>query len=373
MSRLYLDHNATSPLRPECRAAMIDAMDAPRNPSSVHAEGRAAKRIVEDARTALAGMVGAVRESVVFTGGGTEAIATAILGLVRGGPRVERVLVSTVEHAATSAMAAQAGVPVEVVPVTREGVVDLAALERMVADDAPFLLCLMLANNETGVIQPVTEAARIVRAAGGYVLCDAVQALGKLPLDFASLGADLMVLAGHKAGGPVGAGALVVTPGLAFQPLLQGGGQEERRRAGTHDVAAIAGLGALARVATPDAYARLAPMRDAMQAGLPEGITVWGERAERLPNTLCFSAPGFASDAQVMTMDLAGIAVSAGSACSSGKVRRSGVLAAMGATDDEGASAVRVSLGWDTPKDAPARFLAAWTREHARVSGRRAA
>ena len=376
--RLYLDHNATSPLRPECRDAMLGVMGTPANPSSVHAEGRAAKAVVEGARRALSDMVGAPPESVVFTGGGTEADATAILGLARGGPQVRRLFIAATEHAAVPAAAEQSGLPTETVPVLTDGTLDLAWLDERLSGydadaDGPFLLCVMLANNETGVIHPVREAAAMARRAGGYTLVDAVQALGKTPIDFATLGADLLALSAHKAGGPVGVGALVVTPGLAFAPLLRGGGQEQMRRAGTHDVAGIAGFGALAGTATPDAYAPLATMRDEIEAGLPDGVTVWGRSAPRLPNTLCFSAPGYASDAQVMTMDLAGLAVSAGSACSSGKVRRSGVLAAMGADDEQGASAIRVSLGWDTPEDAAARFLAAWTREHARVSGRRAA
>jgi cysteine desulfurase len=226
----------------------------------------------------------------------------------------------------------------------------------------------MLANNETGVIQPVAEAAAIVRRAGGYVLTDAVQAFGKIPVDFSTLGADILVLSAHKAGGPVGVGAMVATPGLAFEPLLRGGGQEEYRRAGTHNVAAIAGFGALAKAARPEDYAPLAAIRDRIAAGLPESVRVWGKDAPRLPNTLCISARGFTSETQLMVMDLAGLAVSAGSACSSGKVRTSPVLSAMGASEDEARCALRVSLGWDTPEDAGERFLAAWTKEYERVA-----
>jgi cysteine desulfurase len=375
--RLYLDHNATSPLRPQCRDAMLEAMAAPRNPSSVHAEGRAGKRIVEDARRDLAALLGAPPESVVFTAGGTEADATGLLGLARGGPKVRRLFVSAIEHAAVPAAAEQSGLPTETVPVTKDGVVDLAWLEeRLSAYDAeaegPFLLCVMLAHNETGVIQPVAEAAAMARRAGGYTMCDAVQALCKVDIDFSTLGADVLALSAHKAGGPVGVGALIVTPGLGFAPLLRGGGQEQMRRAGTHNVAAIAGFGALARSVTPSDYAGLAAERDAMEAALPAGVTVLGREAPRLPNTSFFAAPGFASETQLLALDLAGCAVSAGSACSSGKVRRSGVAAAMGYTDDEAACVLRVSLGWDTPAGAGARFADIYAREHERVVRRAA-
>lgn len=375
--RLYLDHNATSPLRPECRDAMLDAMSAPRNASSVHAEGRAAKTTIEDARKALAEVISAPATSVVFTSGGTEADHTGLLGFVQGGPKVRRLFISAIEHPAVTAAAAKSGLPVETVPVTPDGVIDLAWLEQRLSgydaqSEGPFLLALMMANNETGVIQPIKDAASLVRKAGGYTLVDAVQALFKVPIDFSTLGADMLALSAHKAGGPVGVGALVVTPGLGFAPLLTGGGQEENRRAGTHNAPAIAGFGALARTASVAAYHELVALRDAVEAGLPQGVTVYGQSAPRLPNTIALSAPGFLSDAQVMTMDLAGIAVSAGSACSSGKVKASGVLSAMGASADDAASALRVSFGWDTPADAAERFLAAWTSDYQRILSRAA-
>ena len=371
--RLYLDHNATSPLRPACRDAMLDAMTAPANPSSVHTEGRAAKRLVEDARIALAEAISAPPQSVVFTSGGTEADTTAIFGLARGGPKVRRLFLSAIEHAAVPAAAHRTGLPVETMPVTADGTLDLESLERRLSaydadKEGPFLLCLMLANNETGVIQPVAEAAALARRAGGYTLVDAVQALFKIEIDFASLGADILALSAHKAGGPVGVGAMVVTPGLAFEPLLGGGGQEENRRAGTHNVAAIAGFGALAKAASVSDYGRLATLRDRIEAGLPQGVAVMGQRAPRLPNTSCITVPGFPSQTQLMTMDLGGIAVSAGSACSSGKVKPSGTLVAMGVPEDEARCALRISTGWNTPDDAAERFLSAWTTEHARVA-----
>ncbi|MEM7740826.1 MAG: cysteine desulfurase family protein [Pseudomonadota bacterium] len=379
--RLYLDHNATSPLRPEVREVMLEALSAPRNASSVHAEGRAAKAMVEGARKKIAARVNAPVESVIFTAGGTEADTMALTGLVRGGPKVRRLMVSAIEHSAVTATAEALGAEIdhrETVPVTEAGVLDLAALEQRLgaydeAKNGPFLLSVMLANNETGVIQPIADIAPMVWKAGGYLFVDAVQGFGKIDIDFSVLGADAIALSAHKAGGPPGVGALVVKPGLALAPLLRGGGQELSRRAGTENVAGIAGFGALAEAAEPSAYAELSTLRDAIEQGLPEGVRIWGKGAARLPNTSCFSAPGFQSETQVMVMDLAGLAVSSGSACSSGKVKPSPVLKAMGAGEAEIQSSLRVSLGWDSPKDAAERFLSAWSREHQRVLERSAA
>ncbi|NNU17676.1 cysteine desulfurase [Parvularcula sp. ZS-1/3] len=377
MTRLYLDHNATSPLRPQCRDAMLDAMSAPRNASSVHAEGRAAKQLVERARKSLSDAISCPPTSVVFTSGGTESDHTGILGFTRGGPKVERIFLSATEHPAVPAAAAKSGLPVEIVPVLSDGTLDLCWLDQRLSNYDPqtegaFLLCVMLANNETGVIHPVKEAAAIARKAGGYTMVDAVQALFKVPLDFSTLGADMLCLSAHKAGGPVGVGALVVTPGLGFEPLLGGGGQEENRRAGTHNIPAIVGFGALAEVAKPSEYEALAAIRDQIEAGLPDGATVHGASAARLPNTTCLTAPGFKSETQVMSMDLGGIAVSAGSACSSGKMKKSSVLGAMGVPEDETATSLRISLGWDTPPDAAERVLATWIPEYKRISSRAA-
>ncbi|MEM6912938.1 MAG: cysteine desulfurase family protein [Pseudomonadota bacterium] len=379
--RLYLDHNATSPLRPEVREVMQEALSVPRNASSVHAEGRAAKAMVEGARKKIAARINAPLESVIFTAGGTEADTMALTGLVRGGPKVRRLMVSAIEHSAVTATAEALGAEIdhlETVPVTEAGVLDLAALERRLgaydeAKNGPFLLSVMLANNETGVIQPIADIAPMVWKAGGYLFVDAVQGFGKIDIDFSVLGADAIALSAHKAGGPPGVGALVVKPGLALAPLLRGGGQELSRRAGTENVAGIAGFGVLAEAAEPSAYAELSTLRDAIEQGLPEGVRIWGKDAARLPNTSCFSAPGFQSETQVMVMDLAGLAVSSGSACSSGKVKPSPVLKAMGAGEAETKSSLRVSLGWDSPKDAAERFLSAWSREHQRVLERSAA
>jgi len=376
-NRFYLDHNATSPLRPACRDAMLDAMSAPRNASSVHAEGRAAKQLVEGARKKLAASISCPPTSIVFCSGGTEADHTGIFGFARGGPKVRKLFVSAIEHPAVSAAAAKSGLPIETVPATPDGIINLGWLgERLStydpATEGPFLLCLMLANNETGIIQPVREAAAIARKAGGYTLVDAVQALFKIDIDFSTLGADMLALSAHKAGGPVGIGALVVTPGLGFDPLLAGGGQEENRRAGTHNVPAIAGFGALAEAASVTDYQRLAPLRDSIAGGLPDSVTVYGQSVSRVPNTVCLTAPGFASEAQLMTMDLAGFSVSAGSACSSGKVKRSGVLHAMDVSDEHASCALRVSLGWDTPDEAAEAFVIAWNSEYNRILSRAA-
>jgi cysteine desulfurase len=375
--RLYLDHNATSPLRPACREAMLEAMDAPRNASSVHAEGRAAKQMLERARKAVADSISAPVQSVVFTSGGTESDHLGVLGMVHGGPKVRRIFVAATEHPAVPAAAKRTGVPVETVPVLTDGTLDLAWLDKRlsrydVQEEGPFLLCAMLANNETGVIHPIAEAARIVRRAGGYTLVDAVQALYKVEIDFSTLGADMLALSAHKAGGPVGVGALVITPGLGIEPIQGGGGQEENRRAGTHNIAAIAGFGRLAEVASAAEYQALAVMRDRIEAGLPSCARAHGTEAPRLPNTSLITAPGFSSQTALMSLDLGGIAVSAGSACSSGKVRKSSVLGAMGVPEDETQTALRISLGWNTPKDAAERFLSVWAGEYERITSRAA-
>jgi cysteine desulfurase len=357
---------------------MLDAMSAPRNASSVHAEGRAAKQLVEKARGSLAEAITCPPSSIVFTSGGTESLHTGILGFARGGPKVARLFVAATEHAAVPAAAQKSGLPVETVPVLRDGTLDLAWLDERLAGydaqkDGAFLLCVMLANNETGILHPVREAVRLARKAGGYSLVDAVQALFKIDIDFSTLGADMLALSAHKAGGPVGIGALVVTPGLGFEPIFGGGSQEENRRAGTHNVPAIAGFGRLAEVASVSSYEALAPIRDRIEAGLPTEVSVHGHSVVRLPNTICLTAPGFRTETQVMTMDLSGIAVSGGSACSSGKVKKSSVLTAMGVAEDEAATSLRISLGWNTPPDAAERVLGAWTAEYKRIEARGAA
>ncbi len=361
---IYADYNATAPLRPEAREAMLEALETGANPSSVHGPGRQARRIVETAREAIGGAIGARAQDIVFTSGGTEANQLALHGAVAALDGAATLLVSATEHEAVVQNAGTAGAAVETVYAGADGRIDLDHLETRLRTwdhdrDGTPILALMLANNETGVIQPVAEAAGLVRAAGGLVHCDGVQALGKVAVRVALLGADYLALSAHKAGGPQGTGALWHRPGAPLKPVQRGGGQERSLRSGTENVAGIAGFGAAASAAVSGlaAHAALAPLRDAMEARLKSeaGIVVMGEGAPRLAGTSCFAISGFRSETQVMAMDLAGIAVSSGSACSSGKVRRSVVLSAMGVPDGLAECAIRTSFGWRTePRDVEA-------------------
>jgi cysteine desulfurase len=369
----YLDHNATAPLRPCARAAMLNALDLGGNPSSVHGAGRRARAVVEDARERIAIAVDAAPRQVVFTAGGTEANHLALRGVA-----AKRILVSAVEHDSVLA-AADAGNGARVVlPVDRDGVLDLDALEDALrAEDGPALVSVMLANNETGVIQPVAEAAALAHRHGALIHCDAAQGLGRIPVSFAGLGVDLLTLSAHKIGGAPGAGAVIVGDGVALAPLLTGGGQEMGLRAGTENVAGIAGFGAAVAAAGAERSAggdtRLAALRDALEAGLycaaPEAVVV-GANVARLPNTSCIALPGRPAELQVIALDLAGVAISAGSACSSGKVRRSHVLGAMGHGDAIAGCAIRVSLGWNSEPADVGRFLDAWAAMRVRAAER---
>ena len=366
--RVYLDWNATTPLRPEARAAMEAAWDLSGNPSSVHAEGRQARRLVEEARASVAAAAGAPARNVVFTSGGTEANALALTpGLRRGsGAPVERLLVSAVEHASVLAGGRFRPEAVISVGVSRSGVLDLDQLRAALDGIPPALVSLMLANNETGALQPVAEASEIVHAAGGMLHVDAIQALGKIPVDIQALQADLLTISAHKIGGPKGVGAVILADGLAgFEPLLRGGGQEMGRRAGTENVAGIAGFGAAVRASIGDLESdtvRLEGFRGRLERGLKqaEGIIVFSEDIKRLPNTTLFTAPGLKAETAVIGFDLAGIAVSSGSACSSGKVQPSHVLEAMGFGPELAQGAVRLSLGWSTSSADIDRCLEAW-------------
>jgi len=352
---VYMDFNASAPARPEVIEAVAAALRLTGNPSSVHRFGRLARRAVEDARDSVAALIGAPAATVVFTGGGTEANALALRGTGR------RVLASAIEHDSVLRNA-----DCDLVPATADGVVDLAALEAMLAADAPpALVALMLANNETGVIQPVRQAAEIAHRFGALLFCDAVQAAGKIAVDVAELGADLLSLSAHKLGGPKGVGALYVAPHVALAPLVRGGGQERRLRAGTENVAGIAGFGVAARLARDglDDFAMLAELRDALESRVlrlaPE-VAVFGAKAARLANTSLVAMPGVPGETQVIAFDLAGIAVSSGAACSSGKVEPSRVLRAMGVPGAAADSAVRVSLGWTNGAQDIDRFVEAW-------------
>ncbi|MGA0531387.1 cysteine desulfurase family protein [Hansschlegelia sp. KR7-227] len=382
--RIYLDHNATTATRPSVIAAMAEALAVTGNPSSIHAEGRAKRRLVEEARAKVAALVGARPSCVTFTSGGTEASNLALSPTIRdprNGRPVTRLAVSAVEHPAVAVGARFPAGAVETMPVDGDGLIDLAAAEAAFARHAKarpgerMMLALMAANNETGVIQPVAEAAAIVRRFGGLLHVDAVQAAGKIPVDMAALGCDFLALAAHKFGGPAGVGALIRSEEALHveQAVVRGGGQERGWRGGTENVAGIVGMGIAAEEARADldAFAALADWRDAMEAGLKRigPVTIFGEGVARLPNTSCFAMPGVASDRAMIALDLAGIAVSAGSACSSGKTKASPVLDAMGVDHDLSIGMLRVSFGWPSNATDGAAFLEAWAAIAARHAG----
>ncbi len=366
MSRTYLDYNATAPLRAEAREALVAALDIG-NPSSVHEEGRKARALVEAARADVAALVSVPAETVIFTSGGTEACNLA-LGL-RQAPagEIKRLLVSAIEHSAVLAAAEESVLPVELLPVTADGVVDIAALDGALQDETPALVCVMLANNETGVIQPIAEIAAKTRAHGSLLFCDAVQAAGKMPIDIFALGADALSLSGHKLGAPMGIGALVTRPAVVVPPQLLGGGQELGRRAGSENISGIAAFAAAAKAAMRDLddFANLADLRDDMEAALlavQPHMKVFGNHTDRLANTSCFALGGLKSETLLMALDLAGVAVSAGSACSSGKVSRSHVLAAMGAETHISEGVLRVSLGWQSKREDTEKLVDEWNK-----------
>jgi cysteine desulfurase len=368
--RIYLDWNASAPLRQEARAAALAALETTGNASSIHLEGRAARRLVEQAREKVAALVGAEPRGVVFTSGGTEANMLALVPAT-GETARDKLLVSAIEHPSVLAGGRFPARAVERLPVTARGEVDLAALERRLAAlEGRALVSLMLANNETGVVQPISQAARVVHAAGGALHVDAVQAAGRIPCDINALGADLLTLSGHKIGAPKGVGALIGRAGALnlLDPLIKGGGQERNLRAGTENVAAIAGFGvaaAAAREGLGTERARMAALRDRLerrlQAASPE-VVIFGAAAERLPNTTLFAAPGMKAETAVIAFDLEGIAVSSGAACSSGKVQPSHVLAAIGVPAQLARAAVRVSLGPSTTEAQIERFIEAWIK-----------
>lgn len=377
---VYLDHNATAPIRPEALDAVMQALARTGNPSSVHGAGRAAKALVERAREILARAVRARAEDIVFTSGGTEANNLALFSAKEAG--VKRLIVSAIEHDAVMDAARATGLPVEILPVTADGVADLSWLENRLkdwnaADGVPFV-SLMAANNETGVIQPVEAAGRLVAEAEGLFHVDAVQALGKVDYDVAGTLAHYTAFSAHKVGGPQGVGALVLACDAPVSRLLHGGGQEKGRRCGTENVGGIAGFAAAveAAYAAPQEAAHVRALRDRAEEiikAVAADVKIWGERAERLPNTLCLSAPGWNSEIQVIAMDLAGFAVSAGAACSSGKVRKSRVLEAMGASPEEAASALRVSFGPGNTLEEAESFANAWLQARARARPKLAA
>jgi cysteine desulfurase len=366
--RTYLDFNATAPLRPSARLAMLAACELSGNASSIHAEGRAARQVVEAARDQVAGLLGVASGAVIFTAGGTEAMNLALTPHIAEPSvkaPVERLLIGASEHVCVLAGHRFGSDRVECVPVLADGRIDLAALERALDTHAGarIMLALQAANNETGVVQPVGEAAALVHARGGLVVCDAVQACGRI--DCQALNADMLAISAHKLGGPKGAGALALRSGLQIEaPLIRGGGQESGLRAGTENVAAIAGFGAAALESRADAaeVARLGALRAAAEAALlqmaPDAV-IFGADVPRLANTSAFAIPGMSAEILLIALDLAGLAVSSGSACSSGKVRRSHVLDAMGVAPGLARGAVRLSFGYSSTMADVTRFAEA--------------
>ena len=366
----YFDWNATAPLRREARSAMLAALDVVGNPSSVHAEGRGARRIIEEARDQVAALVGGEARNVTFTSGGTEANMAALSPSARNaGVAGKRLLVSAIEHPSVLAGGRFPAAAVERLPVTAEGMIDLSALAgRLAASESPALVSLMFANNETGAVQPVSEAARLVHDAGAILHVDAVQAVGRIPCDINALGADLLTVSGHKIGAPKGVGALIRRAGTLLDPLVTGGGQERGLRAGTENTAGIAGFGAAAAAARQNLAAdgaRMVRLRASLEgklkAATPE-VVIFGAAAVRLPNTILFAVPGLKAETAVIAFDLEGVAVSSGAACSSGKVQPSHVLAAMGVPPGLANGAIRVSLGPTTTESDVDRLIEAWIK-----------
>jgi cysteine desulfurase len=379
--RCYFDWNATTPLRPQANDALSAARALLGNPSSVHAEGRAARQLIEHAREDVAQLVGARPSEVTFTSSGTEANALALTPAIETAdekkPR-DRLFISAIEHVSVRSGGRFAAALVEDIPVDSDGRIALASLAGAVAKAKRPLVSIMLANNETGVIQPIAEAAAIVHAAGGLLHVDAVQAAGRITFDIAALGADLLTLSAHKIGGLKGVGALIrAREDIHFpDPLIRGGGQERGLRAGTENVAGIAAFGAAAKAAhhqRANEAAYMLALRNELEAGLhavaPHTV-IFGEKAKRLPNTTLFGLPTLKAETAIIAFDLEGIALSSGAACSSGKVQPSHVLAAMGVSPPLTRSAVRASVGWTTTKADIERFLKAWRKVAGALSKR---
>ena len=381
--RSYLDWNATAPMREEAKVAFAAALLRVGNPSSVHAEGRAARALIGATRDQVAALVGAQPGNVVFTASGTEANMLALTPAIETadnkGPR-SRLFLSAIEHVSVRAGGRFPREAIEEMPVHQDGRLDLAALAAAIVNTPRPLVSLMLANNETGIVQPVAEAAAIVHAAGGLIHVDAVQAAGRIPCDMTALGADLLTLSAHKIGGAKGAGALIrAREDVHFpEPLVRGGGQERGLRAGTENVAGIAAFGAAAAAALAGRdgeAAHISRLRNRLEAGLlaatPDATVFGRDIVERLPNTTLFALPGVKAETAVIAFDLEGVAVSSGAACSSGKVQPSHVLAAMGVSGALQRGAVRVSLGWNTTEADVEKFLGAWTKLASALSKRR--
>ncbi|NWH09000.1 MAG: cysteine desulfurase [Alphaproteobacteria bacterium] len=374
-ARVYLDWNATAPVAPDVAHAVAERLTRPGNASSTHAEGREARREIERAREEIARLLDAAPGEVVFLSGGSEANALALRGLVAAraaaGRPVRQIIVSAIEHDSVWESARALGLDVYELPVLASGQIDLDALETQLSREPASLVSLMLANNETGVMQPVEDAARLAAKAGALIHSDAVQGPGKITVSFKALGLDAMTISGHKFGAPQGTGALILREGVEIEPQIRGGRQELGRRAGTENVAAIMGLGlAAAKARNEDHFARPALrhwFEEELRRAVPHAV-IYGEGAPRLPNTVCVGVEGFQAETQVIALDLAGFAVSAGAACSSGKVRQSRVLTAMGVDSLSASSAIRVSWGQETRQEELERFRDAWAAHIARAT-----
>ena len=364
-TRTYMDYNATAPLHPEVREVVLGCLEQPHNASSVHSYGREARKLVEDARGHVAALVEAPAEQVIFNSGATEGNNTVLQHFQN-----ERILTSAIEHPSVRDVA----MAMEEIPVTSDGIVDLQALENLLAAENTALVSVMMVNNETGVIQPVQEIAALTKRYGALFHCDAVQAAGRIPININTLQIDFLTLSAHKIGGPQGVGALILGLCGITPTLLFGGGQEKKARAGTENVTGIAGFGKAAEIALAGLEtlpARLKTLRDRLEDGIKAiepTIKIYGETVKRAPNTSLFSIPGARSESLLMNFDLEGIALSNGSACTSGSVQPSHVLQAMGADNEEAASGLRVSLGWATTEEDIENFIRAFDKIHARIS-----
>jgi cysteine desulfurase len=373
VSPVYLDYNASGLVRPEVQDVMAKALADNGNPSAVHAAGRRARARIETARAQVADLVAADAQSVVFSSGGTESNAQAIISAIAAG--CERLIVGATEHPCVAEAATASGKPVKMLPVDSRGVVDVNKLRQLLGEPGRAVVAIHHANNESGVIQPIAEAARLVRSAGGWLHVDAIQSAGKIPVDIRELRADSLTLSAHKLGGPQGVGALVLGEGREAVRILHGAGQERGLRAGTENVPGITGFGASAVCAARDLSTAMshAAWRDAAEAVVKKaGATIIGEGAERLPNTLFMAVSDWESPQQLITLDLMGLMVSAGSACSSGKTKPSRAILATGLID-KATGGIRISGGWGTTEDDWQRFAAAWVEAYAKQRQRAAA
>lgn len=358
----YFDHNATTPLRPEAKAVILEALGDVGNPSSVHSHGRIARKRVETARKIIADSLDVSPGQVFFNSGATEGNNTILKGFTG-----KRVLCSAVEHLSII----DCGIQMELIPVTADGVVDIAELKRMVESNPPALISVMMVNNENGIIQPVAEISQIAKSVGALFHCDAVQSYGRIPFTRESIGADYITISSHKVGGMQGTGAIIVAPNTHLPKLVEGGGQEKRMRGGTENVVGIAAFGAAAKaaIAQLDDYQKLSVLRDKIESELlkSNAVVVYGRNAHRVSNTISCTVDGVAGDTLLMSFDLEGVALSAGAACSSGTTRMSHVLTAMGVAGKADRAPLRISLGWSTTEKDVEHFLAVWNKLRTRL------